>query len=70
MLFAHGYVAPSYPDGAFPFDVSIGIDPGPDVPPDVVALRDLMLCQGYALAAPATGPTVTPSRTACATRTC
>ncbi|MFO7692353.1 MAG: alpha/beta hydrolase [Vicinamibacterales bacterium] len=51
VLFAHGYVAPSYPDGAFPFDVPIGIQPGAGVPADVVALRDLMLCQGYALAA-------------------
>jgi pimeloyl-ACP methyl ester carboxylesterase len=51
VLFAHGYVAPSYPDGAFPFDVPIGIEAGSSVPADVVALRDLMLCQGYALAA-------------------
>jgi pimeloyl-ACP methyl ester carboxylesterase len=51
VLFAHGYVAPSYPDGAFPFGLPIGIDPGPDVPAEVIALRDLMLCQGYALAA-------------------
>ncbi len=53
VLFAHGWIPPSRDPGVFWFPVPIGFSDtyDPTVPLDLVALRDFLVCHGFALGA-------------------